>query len=174
MKEDKPTLSRSRDPVQFLLHHPDVRGELLSLIHQALTKELDIATFWHRYNFLWADVPAGVLRNEDEAFFDEVNERLHYTDTQAPADPALSDPAAFTSWLARAVLSFEDGSFTQFQIQNARAQAARIATEVLAGQISPVLGAIDLNALRSLVDVPDDDPDFEVFMLIDSECGLRF
>ena len=45
-----------------------------------------------------------------------------------------------------------------------------IAAAVLAGQLSPVLGAIDLNGLRSSVDVPDDDPDFETFMLIDSEC----
>jgi hypothetical protein len=58
----------------------------------------------------------------------------------------------------------------QLDIQDARAKAVKIAEAVLAGQLSPVLGAIDLNGLRSLVDVPDDDPDFEVFMLIDSEC----
>jgi len=34
----------------------------------------------------------------------------------------------------------------------------------------PLLGAIDLNGLRSSVDVPDNDPDFEAFMLIASEC----
>jgi hypothetical protein len=33
-----------------------------------------------------------------------------------------------------------------------------------------VLGAIDLNQLRKQLDVPDGDPDFETFMLIDSEC----
>lgn len=55
-------------------------------------------------------------------------------------------------------------------IQNARTRAAKIAAAVLAGQLSPVLGAIDLNGLRSLVDVPDNDPDFQAFMLIDSEC----
>ena len=39
---------------------------------------------------------------------------------------------------------------------------AKIAAAVLAGQLSPVLSAIDLNGLRSSVDVPDDDPDFEI------------
>ena len=58
----------------------------------------------------------------------------------------------------------------RLEIQNARTQVAKIAAAVLAGQLSPVLGAIDLNGLRSSVDVPDDDPDFETFMLIDSEC----
>ena len=33
-----------------------------------------------------------------------------------------------------------------------------------------MLGAIDLNGLRSSVDVPDDDSDFEAFVVIDSEC----
>ena len=56
------------------------------------------------------------------------------------------------------------------EIQNARIQAGRIAAAVLAGQLSPVLGAIDLNGLRPSVDVPNDDPDFETFMVIDSEC----
>jgi hypothetical protein len=167
---EKPALSRSADPVEFLLHHPDVRAELLSLIHQALAEELDMPTFWHRYNVLWTDVPAGVLTIEDEEFFGEVNERLHYTDIRAPADPALSDPAAFTSWLAEAVIAFEGGSLKRLRIQNARTRVVKIAAAVLVGQLSPVVGAIDLNALRSSVDVPDDDPDFEVFMLIDSEC----
>jgi hypothetical protein len=55
-------------------------------------------------------------------------------------------------------------------VQDARTQAATIAAAVLAGRLSPVLGAIDLTRLRSSVNVPDDDPDFETFMLIDSEC----
>ena len=169
-RRKEPDLSRGPDSVQFLLHHPDVRAELLLLIRQALTVERDLATFWHRYNRLWAEVPAGVLANEDEEFFDEVNERLHYTDTQSPADPTLSDPAAFTSWLAEAVLAFDRSAFKQFQIQNARARAARIAAAVLAGHLSPVAGAIDLNGLRASVDVPDNDPDFDAFMVIDSEC----
>jgi hypothetical protein len=58
----------------------------------------------------------------------------------------------------------------RLEIQNARMQPAKIAAAVLAGQLSPVLGAIDLNGLRSSVDVPSDDPDFEAFMVIDSEC----
>ena len=55
-------------------------------------------------------------------------------------------------------------------IQNARGQAATIAAAVLAGRVGAVLGAIDLNRLRPLLDVPDDDQDFQTFMVIDSEC----
>jgi hypothetical protein len=36
----------------------------------------------------------------------------------------------------------------RLEIQNARTQAAKIAAAVLAGQLSPVLGAVDLNGLR--------------------------
>ncbi|HKE87223.1 MAG TPA: hypothetical protein VKB50_25875 [Vicinamibacterales bacterium] len=63
-----------------------------------------------------------------------------------------------------------DKVMERLEIQNARIRAAKIAAAVLAGQQSPVLGAIDLNALRSLVNVPHDDADFETFLLIDSEC----
>ncbi|MEZ5284332.1 MAG: hypothetical protein R2712_05890 [Vicinamibacterales bacterium] len=58
----------------------------------------------------------------------------------------------------------------QPDIRDARAKAAKIAAAVLARQLSPVLGAVDLNRLRFSVDVPTDDPDFETFILIDSEC----
>jgi hypothetical protein len=52
----------------------------------------------------------------------------------------------------------------------ARAQAVDIANQVLAGSLSPILGAIDLNRLRVSVGVSDDDPDFLIFLVIDSEC----
>ncbi len=53
----------------------------------------------------------------------------------------------------------------------AQAQAAVIAAEVLAGRMSAVLGAVELNTrLRALLDVREDVPDFRVLMAIDSEC----
>ena len=58
----------------------------------------------------------------------------------------------------------------QVDVQRARLQAASIAAEVLAGRVSAVIGALDLTRLRPMLDVPDDDPEFETFMLIDSEC----
>jgi len=54
-------------------------------------------------------------------------------------------------------------------VQLARLHAASIAAEVLAGRISAVIGAADLTRLRPSLDVPDDDPEFETFMVIDSE-----
>jgi hypothetical protein len=59
---------------------------------------------------------------------------------------------------------------TREEVQKARAEAAAIASAILAGRLGAVMGAIYLNRLRSLVDVPDDDPDFETFLVIDSEC----
>jgi hypothetical protein len=58
----------------------------------------------------------------------------------------------------------------QVGVQRARLQAASIAAEVLAGRVSAVIGAVDLTRLRPSLDVPADDPEFETFMLIDSEC----
>jgi len=53
----------------------------------------------------------------------------------------------------------------------ARRQAATIAADVLAGRLSPVIGAVELNFnLRADLDVSADDEDFKTFMLIDSEC----
>jgi hypothetical protein len=58
----------------------------------------------------------------------------------------------------------------QSDIQAARSRAASIAAAVLAGRVSAVTGAVDLTKLRPMLDVPDDDPEFETFMVIDSEC----
>lgn len=58
----------------------------------------------------------------------------------------------------------------QVDVQRARLHAASIAAEVLAGRVSAVIGAVDLTRLRSSLQVPDDDPEFETFMVIDSEC----
>lgn len=55
-------------------------------------------------------------------------------------------------------------------ILKTRLQAAGIATEVLAGRVSAVVGAVNLTRLRPSLEVPDDDPEFETFMVIDSEC----
>lgn len=44
-----------------------------------------------------------------------------------------------------------------------------VAREALSGQRDRVVAALELVNLRSAVDVPDDDPDFECFVLIDSE-----
>ena len=58
----------------------------------------------------------------------------------------------------------------QSDIQAARSRAANIAAAVLARRVSALIGAVDLIRLRPLLDVPDDDPEFETLMLIDSEC----
>jgi hypothetical protein len=58
----------------------------------------------------------------------------------------------------------------QVDVQRARLQAASIAAEVLAGRVSAVIGAVDLTRLRPSLEVSDDDPEFETFMVIDSEC----
>lgn len=55
-------------------------------------------------------------------------------------------------------------------VERARVQAASIASEVLLGRISAVIGAVELTRLRPSLNLPDGDPDFDTFLLIDSEC----
>ena len=50
-----------------------------------------------------------------------------------------------------------------------RRRAVSIARAVLAGQMDVLVGARDLRGLRFRVGVPDDDPDFQCFVLIESE-----
>ena len=50
-----------------------------------------------------------------------------------------------------------------------RRKAAATARDILSGQMDILEGARLLSSLRSDVDIPDDDPDFETFVLIDSE-----
>jgi hypothetical protein len=59
---------------------------------------------------------------------------------------------------------------TNIDVVIARARAVEIARAVLTGRASAVTGAIELNQLRASIDVPDDDPEFELFGAIDSEC----
>jgi hypothetical protein len=54
-------------------------------------------------------------------------------------------------------------------VAKARQQAVDISSEVLAGQLDYILGARQLVDLRFFVDVPENDPDFLVFVAIDSE-----
>lgn len=55
-------------------------------------------------------------------------------------------------------------------MNRAREQVVSIARGVLAGDVNPVLGAIEINRLLALIGVPQADPDREVFICIDSEC----
>jgi hypothetical protein len=50
-----------------------------------------------------------------------------------------------------------------------RRRAVSIARAVLAGKMDVLVGARDLRGLRFRVGVPDDDPDFSCFVLIESE-----
>ena len=50
-----------------------------------------------------------------------------------------------------------------------RRRAVSIARAVLAGEMDVLVGARDLRGLRFRVGLPDDDPDFECFVLIESE-----
>jgi len=51
----------------------------------------------------------------------------------------------------------------------ARRKAVAIARHVLTEGDDPILASRELNALRRLLDVPKDDPDFDCFIAIDSE-----
>jgi len=63
----------------------------------------------------------------------------------------------------------EDPAWRLAHRANARARVVVVATQVLGGLLSPVLGAQELLRLRASLDVTASDVDFEVFATIDSE-----
>jgi hypothetical protein len=63
----------------------------------------------------------------------------------------------------------EDPAWRLAHRARARARAVAVATEVLTGQVSPIVGAQELLRLRASLGVSEYDSDFEVFSVIDSE-----
>lgn len=59
-------------------------------------------------------------------------------------------------------------SYEQY-VLSSRAKAACIAASVLAGALSVLEDCCQLDQLRSSVEVPDDDPDFQAFNIVQSE-----
>ena len=54
-------------------------------------------------------------------------------------------------------------------VENSRRRAAEVARGMLDGSIHYLEGALTLSSLRFEVGLPDDDPDFLAFSLVDSE-----
>ena len=50
-----------------------------------------------------------------------------------------------------------------------RRRAAELASQILAGTVDVLEAAIEMHRLRWQVDVPENDPDFEAFTLVESE-----
>ena len=50
-----------------------------------------------------------------------------------------------------------------------RRRAAALASQILAGTVDVLEAAIEMHRLRWQVDVPENDPDFEAFRLVESE-----
>ena len=74
------------------------------------------------------------------------------------------------AWVEEVVLLLAGGAPRDMNsIVRERRRAVSIARAVLAGEMDVLVGARDLRGLRFKLGVPDDDPDFECFVLIESE-----
>jgi hypothetical protein len=74
------------------------------------------------------------------------------------------------AWIEEIVLLLADGTPQEMNsIARERRRAVSIARAVLTGKLDVLVGARDLRGLRFRVGVPDDDPDVECFVLIESE-----
>ena len=83
-------------------------GEALrASIEQYLSGSLRLHDFWRTFNFGFAEAPDGELSDEEETFFAEVDDELHHTDSETPADPSLRPEAEFRVWLAEAYARFQ-------------------------------------------------------------------
>ena len=82
-------------------------------------------------------------------------------------------PAGLTirAWLQNIVHLLAGGSpsLQDPSVSWARGAAASIAREVIAGTKDVLVGARELASLRYTLEIPEDDPDFACFVLIDSE-----
>ena len=63
----------------------------------------------------------------------------------------------------------EDPAWRVEHEKSARAKAVSVAKQVLDGQLSPMLGAMELRRLRPSLNVPSMDSDFDLFSAIGSE-----
>ena len=70
-------------------------------MEQYLSGSLPLHDFWKTFNFGFADAPEGAFSEEEEAFFAEVDDELHHTDSETPPDPALRSEREFRAWLKR-------------------------------------------------------------------------
>ena len=107
-------------------------------------------------------------------------ERLSFEALVARVDREISQRIAAPDWLIEASLGRDkqavldalerrSGRGREGNARAARAEAVALATAVLDGSLSPILGARKLAALRREAGVPEHDPVFLTFVAIDSE-----
>lgn len=108
------------------------------------------------------------------------HERLSFEALVARVDLEISQRAAPHDWLIEASLGEDrqavldalesmSGRRGEANARAARAEAVAVATAVLDGSLSPILGARRLAGLRWQAGVPEDDQAFLTFVAIDSE-----
>ena len=107
-------------------------------------------------------------------------ERLLFADFVAVLDAQLERTEVPPSWLVEAalakthadalhILRQASGDSPELNTRVARARAAQVAADVIAGSVSPILGARELLSLQDRLGVSNDDSDFRLLAGIDSE-----
>ena len=80
---------------------------LRASIVEYLSGSARLRDFWEGFTFKYADAPEGDFSAQEEEFFAEVNDELHHTSFEVPADPGLRDERQFRSWLKEAYARFQ-------------------------------------------------------------------
>ena len=80
---------------------------LRASIEEYLSGSLPLPDFWSTSNFGFADAPDGAFSEEEEAFFAQVDDELHHTDSETPPAPALRSEREFRLWLSEAYARFQ-------------------------------------------------------------------
>jgi contact-dependent growth inhibition (CDI) system CdiI-like immunity protein len=128
--------------LQFMQSEP---GELVRQTHDSLVRLLKSSNDAELVEHLFAPVPLNSYRPKSENL-------------------------TARAWIEEIVLILADGvPRAMNSIARERRRAVSIARAVLTGKLDVLVGARDLGGLRIRLGVPDDDPDFECFLLIESE-----
>ena len=88
-----------------------LKGRILEAAERYLSHDLSIRDFWTAFQDLYFFSGSSGLTEYDSAFFDELNDVLHYTDFQSPPDPALHDERQVRTWLQDNLPLFKSGKW---------------------------------------------------------------
>ena len=88
------------------------KEKLLEMIKRFSEEKTTVKEFWNEYHLYYTNIEATeIFKEYDFDFFDEVNEKLYYTDWQSPADPALIEEQDLLSWIKQNLPLYLNGKW---------------------------------------------------------------
>lgn len=89
----------------------DEKQKLIEMIKKYSEGKTTIKKFWEEYHIFYSSLDSTLLKEYDSEFFDEVNEKLYYTDWQSPADSALLEEKGLLAWIQKNLPLFLNGKW---------------------------------------------------------------